>query len=305
VRVGQFDPAWDLAEAVAGEGAKDDKRKPFASAALDRFGRGALMKHVAAHLRNASDEAYARFQRLCQAIGPAIIAPLAEVLSAEQDARSRRRLRDILVGFGAQGRGVDAQKGREIIQQLMNASNWEVRRTAAYLLREFGGTEGLQELAPLLTDAEPLVQREAIQGLVRNGTDEASEILLKALGKASGRVRETLVNELIGLRDERAAPLFCYLLRHLDRRAEQQVYLSAIEALGAFGGPDAVEALKYALNQGEWWAPVTTRRLRGSAAQALGKVGTPAAIEALRECAVRGPRGVRAAARTELARLSG
>lgn len=305
VRVGYFDQAWQLAEAVVAQGAASEERQPFAAAALERFGRGTLMRHVAGHLRSASDADFERFKQLCQAIGPAVIAPLAEVLSAEQDARSRRRLRDILVGFGAQGRGVDAQKGREIIQQLMNASNWEVRRTAAYLLREFGGTEGLQELAPLLTDAEPLVQREAIQGLVRNGTDEASEILLKALGKASGRVRETLVNELIGLRDERAAPLFCYLLRHLDRRAEQQVYLAAIEALGAFGGPDAVEALKYALNQGEWWAPVTTRRLRGSAAQALGKVGTPAAIEALRECAVRGPRGVRAAARTELARLSG
>ena len=35
------------------------------------------------------------------ASGPPVIAPLAEALSAEQDARSRRRLRDILVGFGA------------------------------------------------------------------------------------------------------------------------------------------------------------------------------------------------------------
>ena len=56
----------------------------------------------------------------------------------------------------------------------MNAPNWEVRRTAAFLLREFGGAEGLKELIPLLTDSEPLVQREAVQGLVSNGSDEAS-----------------------------------------------------------------------------------------------------------------------------------
>ena len=68
-----------------------------------------------------------------------MIPPLAEALSAEQDARSRRRLRDILVGFGAQG--------RESVQQLMSAPNWEVRRTAAFLLREFGGSEGLQGAA--------------------------------------------------------------------------------------------------------------------------------------------------------------
>ncbi len=305
VRVGYFDQAWQLAEAVVAEGAKSEHRQPFAADVLGRFGRGPLMKHVAAHLRSASDEAYERFKRLCHAIGPPIITPLAEVLSAEQDARSRRRLRDILIGFGAQGREVDAQKGREVVQQLMNASNWEVRRTAAYLLKEFGGTEGLQELVPLLADAEPLVQREAIEGLVRNGTDEAANILLKALANGSGRTRETLVNELIGVRDERAAPLFCYLLRHLDRRALQQVYFAAIDALGAFGGPEAIEALKYALHQGDWWAPFATRRLRTAAAQAIRKIGTPAAIEALRECSERGPRGVRTAAKTELARMSG
>ena len=56
----------------------------------------------------------------------------------------------------------------------MNAPNWEVRRTAAFLLREFGGNEGLREFVPLLTDSEPLVQREAIQALVLNGSDAAS-----------------------------------------------------------------------------------------------------------------------------------
>ena len=129
------------------------------------------MKHVAAHLRSADDEAFERFERLCHAIGTPVIAPLAEALSAEQDARSRRRLRDVLVGFGAQG--------RDVVQQLMNAPNWEVRRTAAFLLREFGGSEGLRELIPLLTDSEPLVQREAVQGLVLNGSDEAAAILVQ------------------------------------------------------------------------------------------------------------------------------
>ena len=110
-----------------------------------------------------------------------MIAPLAEALSAEQDARSRRRLRDILVEFGA--------AGRESVQQLMNAANWEVRRTAAFLLREFGGAEGLKELQPLLTDTEPLVQREAIQALMLNGTDAASQILLQALTEHDAAAR--------------------------------------------------------------------------------------------------------------------
>ncbi len=295
IRVGFFDQAWQLAEAVVFEGQRVPGREAAAHDVMAQFGRGAMMKHVPRHLRTADDAAYERFKNVCHAVGPAIIAPLAEVLAAEQDARSRRRLRDILVGFGA--------AGRESVQQLMNATNWEVRRTAAYLLREFGGSEGLQELQPLLTDREPLVQREAIQALILDGTEAASHMLLRALTTVTGRPRETLINELSALRDERAAPLFCHLVRHVDRNAFHAVYVSAIEALGSYGGPDAVEALKYALQQGDLIAPMKTRRARVAAAQALRRIGNAAAIEALREASEKGSFGVRSAARSELGRL--
>ena len=295
VRVGYFDQALQLAESVTTEGARIEARKAPARAVLDRLGRGGMMRHAATQLRTVDDQSYERLKRLAHGIGPAVIAPLAEALSAEQDARSRRRLRDILVEFGA--------AGRESVQQLMNAANWEVRRTAAFLLREFGGAEGLKELQPLLTDTEPLVQREAIQALVLNGTDAASQILLEALTRTIGRPRETLIAELTSMRDERAAPIFCYLVRHLDRKAFYSVYVGAVDALSLFGGPDAVEALKDALQSGDWKAPVRTRRIRASAAQALRKIGTTAAVAALREASTKGSWGARAAARTELKRL--
>ena len=238
---------------------------------------------------------FERFKRLCQTIGPSLIVPLAEVLSTEQDARSRRRLRDVLVGFGA--------AGRESVQRLMNAPNWEVRRTAAFLLREFGGNEGLRELQPLLTDSEPLVQREAIQALVLNGSDAASQILVHALNTTTGRPRQTLVNELMAMRDERAGPLFCHLTRQIDRRKFPALYAAAIDVLGSTSSPDAVEALKDALRQGDWWAPLRTRRTRAAAARALRLIGTPAAVDALRDASARGSWGVRTAARAELGQV--
>ncbi len=292
VRVGHFDQAWLLVDGVVREARNDAAREPAARAALDRFGRGALMKHVAKHLRSAEDAEYERFARLCHAIGPSIIAPLAEVLSAEQDARSRRRLRDILVGFGA--------AGREAAQQLMNAPNWEVRRTAAYLLREFGGAEGLRELQPLLTDTEPLVQREAVQALVLNGSEAAAQMLLQALHATSGRPRETLITELTAMRDERAGPMFAHLVRHLDRRKFPILYMNVIDALGSMKGPEAIEGLRVALQHGDWWAPLRTRRTRAAAARALRANGTPEALATLRDASTRGARGVRAAARAEL-----
>jgi hypothetical protein len=293
VRVGHFDAAWRLADAVIREAQINPARVAHLAQVLQRFGRGPFMKHVAIHLRSADDDAFARFERLCGAIGTPVIAPLAEVLSAEQDARSRRRLRDVLVGFGAQG--------RDVVQQLMNAPNWEVRRTAAFLLREFGGSEGLRELIPLLTDSEPLVQREAVQGLVLNGSNEAAAILVQALGTVSGRARQTLITELTSIRDTRASPLFCYLVRNLNRSKHAQVYLSAVEALGTFADPDAVDALALALHRGDWWAPLLTRKARAAAASSLRKIGTTHAVDVLKAASTGGSRGARAAARAQLA----
>ena len=296
VRVGYFDQAWQLADAVVREGARYPARTPHATAALERFGRGTTMRHVSSHLRGSSDDAYERFKALCHAIGPTVIPALAELLSSEKDTRARRRLRDILVGFGV--------KGRDSVQQLMSAPNWEVRRTAAFLLREFGGAEGIKAMIPLLTDSEPLVQREAVQGLVSDGSEEASRVLTQTITSASGRSRETLIKELTSIRDERVGPVFTYLVRHVDRRKESQLYLTAITSAGSFGGADAVEALKAALHEGDFWAPLVTRRIRAAAAQALRRLGTPAALDVLRDASSTGPRGVRSAARSELTRTT-
>jgi hypothetical protein len=292
IRVGYFDHAWQLAEAILAEGARQGERGQYAAAAVARLGRPATMKHIAAHLRTADDGAGERFRALCHAVGPALIPRLAESLTTEQDARSRRRLRDILVGFGA--------GGREAVRQLMHAPNWELRRTAAYLLRQFGGSEGLKELEPLLADSEPLVQREAVQGLIRNGSDEASRILLQALLSASGRGRETLAEEIAGTRADLGAPLYAYLVRHMDPRRDPPLYVTAVDALGGASTPDAIEALKVALYGGGWRTPFVTRRVRSAAARALRRIGSPAALDVLRAAATGGTFGVRAAARAEL-----
>ena len=295
IRVGYFEQAVRLGSLVVVEGQRIPARTPGVQAALERFGRGTTIRQAAKQLRTADDETYECFKKLSHAVGPSVIAPLAEALSTEQDARSRRRLRDILVEFGS--------AGRESVQQLMNAANWEVRRTAAFLLREFGGEEGLKELVPLLTDTEPLVQREAVQALVLNGTEAAAKILLQALTTTSGRPRETLIAQLGSMHDERAVPLYSYLVRKLNRRAFPALYVGAVEALGSFGGPEAVGALKEALYSSEWTAPLRTRRTRAAAAQALRRIGNPAAIAALQDASTNGPRGARRAAKAELKHL--
>jgi hypothetical protein len=111
------------------------------------------------------------------------------------------------------------------------------------------------------------------------------------------------MHELATVRDERAAPLFAHLVRHLHRGRHRRGYEIAIDALGTAGGPDALKALEFALYQGEWWAPARSSALRARAAAALRRLGTVGARRVLEEAAARGPRGTRTAARAELARL--
>ena len=59
--------------------------------------------------------------------------------------------------------------------------------------------------------------------------------------------------------------------------------------------------MRTALYKGEWWAPARTRALRTAAASALARIGTADAEAVLDEATARGSRGVRSAARTQLA----
>ena len=276
--------------------AEADSMAAFATEALDQLAAGPAIRHALAQLRTGDATAVAQVKQLCNTLGPGIVVSLAEVLASERDARVRRAIRDILVGFGA--------RGRNAVRQLLNAPDWEVRQTAAFLLREFGGNEGLDELRQLLTDAEPLVQREAMRAMVRAGDERAYRVLTSVLAKGQARQRATLLQQLTSQRDEQAVPLCCYLLTHLDRRTRHDVSVAAIETLGAVGGEDAIAPLRDALYQGEWWAPLRTRAIRQAAAQALRRTRMPGALHVLRDATAQGSWGVRAAARNQLAQIA-
>ena len=273
----------------------DDSLASFAAAVRDRLAAGPAVGHALARLHDGDDLAVSQVRRLCETLGAGIVTALAEALATERDARIRRTVRDILVGFGG--------RGRAAVNQLLDAPDWEVRQTAAFLLTEFSGNEGLDELGRLLTDPEPLVQREALRAVVNAGDEGAYQVLAGVLAKSRTGQRTALIQQLASQRDERAVPLCRYLLTHLDHRTSIDLYVATVETLGAVGGADAIEPLRDALYLGEWWAPFRTRALRVAAAQALRQTRRPAGEQVLRDAAGQGPRGVRAAARTQLAQI--
>ena len=165
------------------------------------------------------------------------------------------------------------------------------------LLRVFGGREALPELASMLDDADPQVQRESIRAIVQIGTNEAYAVLERALVAGSAS-RDTVLQELIGLRDDKAIPLLCYVLNHSAPRGKLvEVHTQIIEALGGLSAhQESTRTLRAVLYRGEWWAPYRTAALRRAAATALRRIGTPETLAVLEDAVAHGSRGVRSAA---------
>ncbi len=270
----------------------DEGRGPLRAAAestLNTLAGGPIIRHVVFHLRQAEDAQVGPLTGLCHTIGPSVVRPLALALAVEENNRAIGHLRELLLGFGA--------AGRQSVEQLKNSSNPAVRRTAIDLLRVFGGREALPELASMLDDADPQVQRESIRAIVQIGTHEAFAVLEHAL--VGGHASDVILQQLIGLRDDKAIPLLCHVLQHtLPRGRLAPVHLQIVEALGNLNAQtDSMRTLRAVLWRGEWWAPFRTAARRGAAAGALRRLGSPEALAVLREAAARGSRGVRNAAK--------
>jgi hypothetical protein len=297
--VGDFDAAADLVAILVREHGPDGQpgRKAAAAAAIEHLAGGVMMRHIVSHLATLEDGPFERVTALCLAIGEMLVRPLAEALSSEERGQTRERLTALLIAFGA--------TGRQTVERLRSSPNPAVRRTAIYLLREFGGSDALPDLTVLLADTAPQVQREAVRAILGIGTEEAYAVLQQALATGTDLSRDTIMLAMSLVRDERATPLFAYILDHIDHRGPlQAIYLRAIEALGALRDPEAIDALRAALYRGEWWAPRRTALLRQAAATALARVGTPAAVDVLRDAAAAGSRGIRSAVRPMLARAT-
>jgi HEAT repeat protein len=143
------------------------------------------------------------------------------------------------------------------------------------------------------------VQREALRAVLLAGHERAFEVVQRVLSRDDGRT-DALAKALMTLKDERVAPLFSYLLPRMNRQKLPALFAAAIDALAAFGGTEAVDALKFALYDGSIWAPFRTRARRHAAADGLRRIGTEPALAVLRDAASGGPWGARSAARAVL-----
>ena len=293
--VGDLEGTRRLVEALAAvaAGTSNAGMRPSAKDAVQRLVDGPMMMALATHLNTCPDEDQAHAMGLCAAVGPSLIPRLAETLALEGRARARQRMTELLKAFG--------EHGRQSIEQLKRSPSATVRRTAVQLLRTFGGPEAVPDLEELLADPESSVQREAVRALIGLGLTDGYDLLRRIMTTDDNPARAAIVSELNTTRDEKATPLFCYIVREGECRGSlKEIYLKSLSRLGVIGGRDALDALREVLNRGNIWAPRRTREVRKSAAAALASMKDGAGREVLEDAVANGAMGVRRAARKYL-----
>jgi hypothetical protein len=296
VHAGDLALAAQLLDAVAA--AARDQASPFkdaASAGMAKLVDGTLVRHLAALLHKATDTEFGIAKQMCKTIGPVLVKPLSDAIMGEDNPKTVRRLRDILISFGP--------AAREYANELRSSHNPNVRRAAVDLLRALGGDAALPDLRTMLDDSDTGVQREALRAILQIGTAEAYQTLEQALKSGAQTTKDAILQSLGGFRDEKAAPLFVHILSNTPFTATNEGLLTqTMESLGRVATDErSVTALKEILHRGEWWAPGRTARFRTTAARALRSMGQSHADFALEEAATAGSFGVRKIAKAVLA----
>ena len=297
VLVGDLAPAQELLDTLLR--VSRNTASEFATVAqggVAQLAAGEVMTHVLLFIRQADEGELPRATRFCLSLGKSVVGKLVDAILIEDGARTIRRLREVLMSFGS------AAKAR--VAELCSSPNPAVRRTAVELVRAVGGADTLPLLVKLLDDEEPQVQRDALRAIVQMGTDNGFAALRDALTGGTPRTREMIASSLGTLRDERAAPLFAFIIRQGQYRgASEKIYVTCIELLGGLrvSSELVLGALKDAATRGEWWAPFRTRRLRAAAVRALATIGSPDASDVLQGLAAAGPSGTQRAARAAVA----
>jgi hypothetical protein len=274
-----------------------DDTAPFkeaATAGMKKLVEGPMVRHLATFLQKATDNEFVIAKKMCKTIGPVLVKPMSDAIMGEDNPKTVRRLRDILISFGP--------AAREYANELRSSRNPAVRRAAVDLLRALGGDAALPDLRTMLDDNDAGVQREALRAILQVGTREAYQLLEQVLKSGADRTKDTILQSLGAFRDEKAAPLFLHILTSTPFNAANEALLTqTMESLGRVANDErSVATLKDILYRGEWWAPGRTARFRTTAARALRSMGRASADFALEEAATAGSGGVRKIAKAAL-----
>jgi len=160
-------------------------------------------------------------------------------------------------------------------QKRLDDSRWYVVRNACYILGAMNDPDLVAKLVPILRHADNRVQQAAVTAIVRSSVPGRGAVLVNALAVLPAHLQETVLDELLLLRDPTAIdPLEGFLLGSSGTKTG--ALEKALLALTAIPDERVVDVLNSVMIHGE--APPSIRKI---AYQALKNSAYPSAQQRL------------------------
>ncbi len=193
-------------------------------------------------------------------LGEQLVVPLVSALSQEEDGQRRRLLTELLA--------TAASNNPAALDPYLSNQPWYVLRNLATVLGRTGKAAAIAGTRRLLNHEDHRVRVEATRSLARLAGDTAAPTLVRLLGDAHERVRQTAVSLTRSIGGEEVDRL---LISEIENRRlgadEAQI---VIRILGSRNSTQAVPLLKrFAAKRFVWGA---RRHIRAAAREALERM---------------------------------
>jgi HEAT repeat protein len=196
-------------------------------------------------------------------LAPQAVPFLMQVLAEEPVAATRRKLCDLIVDIG--------HDEVEAIGSCLTDGRWHLVRNAASILGRLEDPRSIANLASLHGHPEYRVRREAIESLVRIGTDEADAAIVAFVRDRDARIRHKAVVCLGDAGVYQALPSLLAMLEPADPFGRQAPIKAAIiNAVARVAPVEAIPVLERVARQRRL-AP-WSRRLCRQARDALASI---------------------------------
>ncbi len=214
-------------------------------------------------------------------IGDPMARHLVARLGDENDRTRRGRLVEAVRSMGSAA-----------LPALMNALTspaWFLVRNALTLLSDLGDAGSVTAILPLLRHPEPRVRRTAVRALWKLGGPVAEPHLLAQMKDTDVETMQEILFALGQLRSEGSLPQVIELAQ--DKRVLEKLRIQALDTLGHIASPKSLPVLLECLRRKGFFGGGETQPIRLAAAKALVALGTPEALVALKKAVEGEPKG--------------
>jgi len=207
---------------------------------------------------------------LLKRVGDQAARDLLDLLEKEPVAPRRLRILQVVKMLG--------RSAAEALADKISDPQWYVVRNAVVALAELADPALLGRLEPALSHPDERVQQAAVTAALKTQSTLRALPLARSVLFLKPAVLETVLDDLVVLKDPQAVPYLEKLLRQSGKELRPHLMQKTVAALWAVGNDDVAVAL--ANCAGETTLPLPMRQ---AALRALGRLELPAARQALED----------------------